>query len=67
MIPIRRIAYACALALVALVVPAAPALAQEAPDVLVKRVSQEALDIIRTDPKVQAGDKSHIRDLIEAK
>ncbi|HEY3553696.1 MAG TPA: ABC transporter substrate-binding protein [Casimicrobiaceae bacterium] len=67
MIPIRRIAYACALVLVALVVPAAPALAQEAPDVLVKRVSQEALDIIRTDPKVQAGDKSHIRDLIEAK
>jgi phospholipid transport system substrate-binding protein len=67
MIPIRRIAYACALALVALVVPVAPALAQEAPDVLVKRVSQEALDIIRTDPKVQAGDKSHIRDLIEAK
>ena len=67
MIPIRRIAYACALALVALVVQAAPALAQEAPDALVKRVSQEALDIIRTDPKVQTGDKSHIRDLIEAK
>ena len=67
MIPIRRIAYACALTLVALVVQAAPALAQEAPDALVKRVSQEALDIIRTDPKVQSGDKSHIRDLIEAK
>lgn len=67
MIPIRRIAHACALALVALVVQAAPALAQEAPDALVKRVSQEALDILRTDPKVQAGDKSHIRDLIEAK
>ena len=67
MIPIRRIAFTCTLALVALFTQAAPALAQEAPDALVKRVSQEALDIIRSDPKVQAGDKTHIRDLIEAK
>lgn len=50
------------LALVAL-----PALAQEAPDALVKRVSQEALAIIKTDPKVQAGDQARIRELIEAK
>ena len=67
MIPIRRIAFTCTLALVALFTQAAPARAQEAPDALVKRVSQEALDIIRSDPKVQAGDKTHIRDLIEAK
>jgi phospholipid transport system substrate-binding protein len=46
---------------------ALPAYAQEAPDALVKRVSQEALSIIKTDPKVQAGDQAHIRDLIEAK
>jgi phospholipid transport system substrate-binding protein len=51
--------------LVALV--AMPAFAQEAPEALVKRVSQEALSIIRTDPRVQAGDQSHIRELIEAK
>ena len=44
-----------------------PAVAQEPPDALVKRVSQEALSIIKTDPKVQAGDQAHIRDLIEAK
>jgi phospholipid transport system substrate-binding protein len=46
---------------------ALPALAQEAPDALVKRVSQEALHIIKTDPKVQAGDQARIRELIEAK
>ena len=46
---------------------ALPALAQEAPDALVKRVSQEALQIIKTDPNVQAGDQARIRDLIETK
>ena len=46
---------------------AIPALAQEAPDALVKRVSQEALQIIKSDPKVQAGDQARIRDLIETK
>ena len=46
---------------------ALPALAQEAPDALVKRVSQEALQIIKTDPGVQAGDQARIRDLIETK
>jgi phospholipid transport system substrate-binding protein len=53
------------LALMALV--ATSVFAQEAPDALVKRVSQEALTIIRTDPRVQAGDQAHIRDLIESK
>lgn len=46
---------------------AAPALAQEAPDALVKRVSQEALAIIKSDPKVQAGDQPRIREVIETK
>jgi phospholipid transport system substrate-binding protein len=50
-----------------LVAVALPALAQEAPDALVKRVSQEALQIIKTDPNVQAGDQARIRDLIETK
>lgn len=57
-----RLLAAGVLALIAL-----PALAQEAPDALVKRVSQEALAIIKTDPKVQAGDQARIRELIEAK
>jgi phospholipid transport system substrate-binding protein len=46
---------------------ALPAIAQEAPDALVKRVSQEALQIIKTDPKVQSGDQARIRELIETK
>ena len=57
-----------AIAMLALAALAAlPAFAQEAPDALVKRVSQEALTIIKSDPRVQAGDQAHIRDLLEAK
>jgi phospholipid transport system substrate-binding protein len=55
------------IALLASLLLAAPALAQEAPDALVKRVSQEVLAIIKSDPKVQAGDQARIRDLIETK
>ncbi|MCE7876502.1 MAG: ABC transporter substrate-binding protein, partial [Betaproteobacteria bacterium PRO3] len=51
--------------LVALV--AGPAYAQEAPDALVKRVSQEVLQIIKTDPKVQDGDQARIREVVETK
>jgi phospholipid transport system substrate-binding protein len=46
---------------------ALPALAQEAPDALVKRVSQDVLQVIKTDPKVQAGDQARIREVIETK
>jgi phospholipid transport system substrate-binding protein len=54
--------FAAALVLAAL---ALPALAQEAPDALVKRTSGEVLQIVRTDPKVAAGDKQRIREVIE--
>jgi len=46
---------------------ATAALAQEAPDVLVKNVSQEVLGIIKSDPKVQAGDQARIREVVETK
>jgi phospholipid transport system substrate-binding protein len=46
---------------------AASAFAQDAPDVLVKRVSQEVLEIAKSDPKVQAGDQARIREVIETK
>ncbi len=49
------------------VVGAGAALAQEAPDAMVKRVSQEVLQIIRSDPKVQAGDQQRIREVVESK
>jgi phospholipid transport system substrate-binding protein len=42
-----------------------PSFAQEAPDALVKRTSGEVLQIVRTDPKVAAGDKQRIREVIE--
>jgi phospholipid transport system substrate-binding protein len=46
---------------------ALPALAQEAPDALVKRVSQEVLQIVKTDAKVRAGDQARIREVVETK
>jgi phospholipid transport system substrate-binding protein len=61
-----RHAVAIGLAALALVA-AAPAAAQEAPDALVKRVSQEVLQIIKTDPLVQAGNEARIREVIEVK
>jgi phospholipid transport system substrate-binding protein len=48
-------------------VTAAPAVAQETPDALVKRVSQEVLQIVKTDPLVQAGNEVRIREVIEVK
>lgn len=41
--------------------------AEEAPDVLVKRVAQEVIEIIKADPLVQAGDQARIRELVESK
>ena len=41
--------------------------AQEAPDALVKRVSQDVLQTIKSDPKIQTGDQARIREVMEAK
>ena len=60
----RRLLFA---AVVLAALAAAPARADEGPDAMVKRVSQEVLTTIRSDPKVQAGDQAQIRDLIEVK
>jgi phospholipid transport system substrate-binding protein len=46
---------------------AVPAAGQEAPEALVKRVSQEVLQIVKTDPLVQAGNEARIREVIEVK
>jgi phospholipid transport system substrate-binding protein len=61
-----RISYAIA-AVAAALMFAAPALAQEAPDVMVKRVAEDVLQVIRSDPKVQAGDQQRVREVIETK
>src|SRR5262245_40102430 len=55
-----------ATALVALAVPLA-ALAQEAPDALVKRTTDEVLAIIKSDKDLQAGNTRKIVELAEQK
>ncbi len=44
-----------------------PAYAQEAPDAMVKRVSQDVLQTIKSDPKIQSGDQARIREVMESK
>jgi phospholipid transport system substrate-binding protein len=65
----RRIGVVFALALVPAIALLAPrqAIAQEAADALLKRVAEEVLQIVRTDPKVQAGDDKRIKEVIETK
>jgi phospholipid transport system substrate-binding protein len=43
------------------------AAAQEAPDALVKRISQEVLDLVKADKEIQAGNQKRVLDLVEAK
>lgn len=45
---------------------AAPA-AVEAPDVLVKRISQDVIDTAKADKAIQAGDQKKVMDLVESK
>jgi phospholipid transport system substrate-binding protein len=45
---------------------AAPAIAQEAPDALIRRLSTEVLDRIRSDKDLQAGDFKKLSDLVDA-
>jgi phospholipid transport system substrate-binding protein len=62
----RAVLRGFALALV-LALGANVASAQDAPDALVKRVSEEVLQIVKTDPKVQAGDRARVREVIDTK
>lgn len=41
--------------------------AQEAPDVLVKRITQEVMDTAKTDKAIKAGDRDRIHELVESK
>ncbi|HOA95006.1 MAG TPA: ABC transporter substrate-binding protein [Quisquiliibacterium sp.] len=49
-----------------LVSVAAPAIAQESPDALIRRLSTEVLDRIRSDKDLQAGDFKKLSDLVDA-
>lgn len=39
----------------------------EAPDVLIKRLSQEILELAKTDKRIQAGDQDRIMDVVQTK
>lgn len=41
--------------------------AEEAPDGLVKRISQEVLDAAKADKEIQGGNQKHVVELVEAK
>ncbi|HSD39440.1 MAG TPA: ABC transporter substrate-binding protein [Rhodocyclaceae bacterium] len=41
--------------------------ADEAPDVLIKNVTNEVIELIKTDKAIQAGDTKHIQDVVESK
>jgi phospholipid transport system substrate-binding protein len=57
-----------AFASAAMAATAAPAPAgNEAPDVLVKRISQDVLDTARADKDIQAGNQKRVMDLVETK
>ncbi len=58
---LRNIAFAAAVAVPAL------ALAQEAPEAMVKRVTDEVLAIIKSDKDLQAGNPNKVAELAEAK
>lgn len=45
----------------------AHASAEEAPDALVKRISQEVVDAARADKEIQGGNQKHVLDLVETK
>jgi phospholipid transport system substrate-binding protein len=69
MATVHKSALRTALGLIAalLLVLAPPVVAQEAPDVMVKRVAQDVIATIRSDPAIQAGNEARIRDVLEAK
>ena len=46
---------------------AGAAQAQEAPDALVKRISQEVLETAKTDKDIQSGNQKRVLELVEAK
>jgi phospholipid transport system substrate-binding protein len=66
---IKRFIGAAGLSLAATLIPLVHAAvpANEAPDALVKRISQEVIDIAKTDKAIQAGDQKKVMDVVENK
>jgi len=55
------------LALTGLVFSAPAMAADEAPDQLVKRISQEIIDLAKNDKEIQAGNQKRVYDMVESK
>lgn len=65
--PFMHLVAAAATVAFSTVLVAAPAAAAEAPDVLVKRISNEVIDSVKADKGIQAGDRSKIMGLVNEK
>jgi phospholipid transport system substrate-binding protein len=63
----HRVAALVLFVAVPLLLAATPARAQEAPDAMVKRVAEEVLTIVRSDPAIQAGNEARIREVLETR
>jgi phospholipid transport system substrate-binding protein len=59
--------FATAVALAAATLFTSLALAEEAPDALVKRVATEVTNIIKSDKDIQAGNRQKVKELLETK
>lgn len=55
------------LALILLFFATSASAQQEAPDVLIKRISQEVLDLAKTDQQIQAGNQQRILEVVQSK
>ena len=44
-----------------------PAAAQQSPDATVKRVAEDTIAAVKSDPQIQAGNQARIRDVVETK
>jgi phospholipid transport system substrate-binding protein len=63
----RRLVLSSALLAVAGASSIALAQSAEAPDVLIKRISSEVIESVRTDTSIQAGDLKKVTELVDAK
>ena len=63
----RRFAALLLLVALPLMLDATEARAQEAPDVMVKRVAEEVLAAVRSDPAIQAGNEARNREVLETR
>ena len=62
---LRHVIFATLVAATAFCAPSAAA--QDSPDTIVKRVAEDTLAAVRSDPQIQAGNQARIREVVEVK